>query len=100
MLIANTPCYVILLSGSGPWLDSFFYSGLTQYYKACYVPYLAQNQETIKQRICYFFESIKHLINVNHFVVDFAITPDRVYLVELNHWGTTASSSLCMFLLS
>src|SRR5690554_3627530 len=51
------------------------------------------------------WKAVDQLLEIPHYVIDFAVTPQRVYIVELNHCeylsfcysskgGTTASSSL------
>ena len=72
-------------------------NALTQYYKACYVPRLAKEKHIFQERILELYEQVKDLIGVERYVIDFAVTEDRVYLVELNHWGKTVRIVLSLF---
>lgn len=65
-----------------------------KYYKACYVPEIAQRKDEIGKLIQDFYNNIKDLIEMNSFVADFAVVGTKVYLVELNTFGITASPSL------
>ena len=56
---------------------------VTQYYRACFVPDLAKQKEVVEKRIRGFFSSVKQLLTIEHFVIDFAVTADRVFAVEL-----------------
>jgi hypothetical protein len=72
-------------------------TGLTQYYKACYVPVLAEKKDLIKKQLVEFWEEIAPkiaTIGLNSYVMDLAWTPEKVWLVELNTFGPTASPSL------
>jgi hypothetical protein len=68
-------------------------NALTQYYKACFVPQMVPRKQEIAAKILALFEEVKDLIPVTNYVIDFAVTPDRVYIVELNHWGITVRTS-------
>lgn len=76
------------------------FNALTQYYKACYVPEIVQQKQKIEEMINNLFQQYQPEIDkegkIESYVADFAFDADfnHVYLVELNHWGTTASSSL------
>jgi hypothetical protein len=69
-------------------------TALTQYYKACFVPELAQRKNEIEKLILEFHNRIKDLITVKSYVADFVIDGDKVWLIELNHFGSTASPGL------
>jgi hypothetical protein len=69
-------------------------NGLTQYYKACYVPELTKRKKEIGKLILDFFESFKDRVKIDHFVVDFVVDGQKVYLIELNTFGPTASPGL------
>ena len=70
------------------------FTALTQYYKACFVPELAQRKTEICNLILDFHSKIKDLIPVKSYVADFVVDNDKVWLIELNHFGTTASPGL------
>eukprot|EP01129_Flabellula_baltica_P008845 TRINITY_DN3541_c0_g1_i1.p1 TRINITY_DN3541_c0_g1~~TRINITY_DN3541_c0_g1_i1.p1 ORF type:complete len:328 (+),score=59.17 TRINITY_DN3541_c0_g1_i1:12-995(+) len=76
----------------------FVYQGklnaLSQYYKACYVPEMVEKENLILQDILEVFERSKDFIDMNNYVIDFAYTEDKTYIVELNTFGKTASSAL------
>ncbi len=67
---------------------------MTQYYKACYVPEIAKRKDEIEKLIHELFDKIKDKLDVTDFVVDFVVDKEKVYLIELNHFGTTASPAL------
>jgi len=76
-------------------------NGLTQYYKACYVPRISQVKDSLLKQIVELFTTLQPVITtirpaITSYIVDFAFNDslDKVYMVELNHWGTTASSAL------
>ena len=58
------------------------------------MPEIAQRKDEIGKRIRDCYDKIKDLIDMNSFVADFAVVGNKVYLIELNSFGPTASPSL------
>ena len=69
-------------------------NALTQYYKACYVPEIEKRKDEIEKMIHELFDKIKDKLDVTDFVIDFVVDKEKVYLIELNHFGPTASPAL------
>jgi len=53
-----------------------------------------KKKDIIEKRIIELWKEVDPLIPVDSYVIDFAYTEERVWMVELNDFGTTASSSL------
>jgi len=69
-------------------------NGITQYYKACFSPTIASQKAQMEKDMVKFWQNnLKDKIKVESYVIDFAWTPNKVYLIELNHWGHTVRSS-------
>eukprot|EP01117_Protostelium_nocturnum_P013769 TRINITY_DN5176_c0_g1_i1.p1 TRINITY_DN5176_c0_g1~~TRINITY_DN5176_c0_g1_i1.p1 ORF type:complete len:347 (-),score=88.53 TRINITY_DN5176_c0_g1_i1:44-1084(-) len=69
-------------------------TGLTQYYKSCFVPEIYQNRKEILKRIESTFEKVKPLIPLESFTIDFAVNSETVFVVELNPFGPCSSPAL------
>jgi len=71
-------------------------TGCTQYYKLCYVPELVANKEKVGEHIKNYFNSIKHLIPITNYTIDFAVSPDlcTTWVIEINHPPPIAGTSL------
>eukprot|EP00026_Physarum_polycephalum_P011344 Phypoly_transcript_11562.p1 GENE.Phypoly_transcript_11562~~Phypoly_transcript_11562.p1 ORF type:complete len:216 (+),score=28.99 Phypoly_transcript_11562:498-1145(+) len=77
------------------------FNALTQYYKACYVADTSDRKQEIEQKIKDLFAVLQPAIYtiqppIKSYVVDFAFDAnfEHVFMIELNHFGTTASSAL------
>eukprot|EP01112_Ceratiomyxa_fruticulosa_P008138 TRINITY_DN2106_c0_g1_i1.p1 TRINITY_DN2106_c0_g1~~TRINITY_DN2106_c0_g1_i1.p1 ORF type:complete len:359 (-),score=55.98 TRINITY_DN2106_c0_g1_i1:91-1167(-) len=83
------------------------FNALTQYYKACYVPQIARDKNLIQDAVVDLFLKIQPILSslnppIDNYVADFSLCEYsnegkvgyRCLLIELNHWGSTASSSL------
>lgn len=59
-------------------------TSIGQYNHLVMFPELAEQAETIKAELVGFFEIVKDQISLDRYIIDFAWTTDRVYLVEVN----------------
>eukprot|EP01112_Ceratiomyxa_fruticulosa_P001129 TRINITY_DN1110_c0_g5_i1.p1 TRINITY_DN1110_c0_g5~~TRINITY_DN1110_c0_g5_i1.p1 ORF type:complete len:340 (+),score=68.27 TRINITY_DN1110_c0_g5_i1:60-1079(+) len=71
-------------------------NALSQYYTDCYFKHLAQNPEPVIHRIVEFFHTIIQPMNIPYekYIMDFAVTQERVYVVEINPFGENTGSAL------
>jgi hypothetical protein len=51
-----------------------------------FVPEIVKKKAVIEKNIRNFFNSIRRLIKEENYIIDIAIMPERIYLVDLNHW--------------
>lgn len=71
-------------------------NALSQYYSDCYFRELAENPEPTIQRMVEFFNTtIKPLaIPYDRYIMDFAVTPEKVWVVEINPFGENTGCAL------
>jgi hypothetical protein len=55
-------------------------------YHSIFVPEIVKKKAVIEKNIRNFFNSIRRLIKEENYIIDIAIMPERIYLVDLNHW--------------
>jgi len=70
-------------------------TAVSQYDSHCYFPELVKNKDTIAKNFVEFHKSIKHLIEPESYIVDFAILKNgTIKIVELNPFGEYTGSAL------
>jgi hypothetical protein len=71
-------------------------TGCSQYYSGTFVPELFANKEGVQNRIVSFFESTKHLIPLDDYVIDYALDPfsEKIWIVEINNPPPVAGQAL------
>jgi len=69
-------------------------NALTQYFSFVRFPWLVANKERTVARIVSFFESIKHLITHESYVIDFFVLDTEVLIIELNPFHNGAGAGL------
>ncbi|PRP86639.1 hypothetical protein PROFUN_05118 [Planoprotostelium fungivorum] len=69
-------------------------TALTQYFKSCYVRQLSQNKNEIAKKIVALQEEVHPLIGLDSYTIDFVVTPEKIWIIELNTFGPQASPSL------
>jgi len=67
---------------------------LSQYYDFCYFPQLVEEIEEIVPNVQEFFRELKDKVKLDHYICDFGVVGDRVYIIELNPWLDTTDSCL------
>jgi len=69
----------------------------SQYYSLCYIPEIANQKQKIAEHLRLYFDSIKHLIPIKNYTIDFALFPDfsKIWVIEINHPPPIAG--LCLF---
>jgi len=71
-------------------------NALSQYYDRCFFSELQGQEESICQRVQEFFtQEIVDRIQLDEYIIDFLITPDRIWVVELNPF--TIQTGSCLF---
>eukprot|EP00026_Physarum_polycephalum_P007911 Phypoly_transcript_07982.p1 GENE.Phypoly_transcript_07982~~Phypoly_transcript_07982.p1 ORF type:complete len:366 (-),score=53.61 Phypoly_transcript_07982:285-1382(-) len=69
-------------------------NALTQYFSFVRFPHLVANRDKILARIIAFFESVKHLITHESYVIDFFVLEQKVIIIELNPFHNGAGAGL------
>jgi len=70
-------------------------NALTQYYSFCYFEELSKNKLEYQKKILDFFESIKiHFAEHSSYVIDFFVTGDSIYIIEINPFHSGAGAAL------
>jgi len=70
-------------------------NGLSQYFSKSYFPDRPKELlPTIKDRVVNFHESIKHLLVMDDYVMDFLVLDDKVQIIEVNCYGNIAGPAL------
>lgn len=64
----------------------------SQYYTLCYISDLVHNKTRVQKFIKDWFESIRDLIPISNYTIDFAIAKDlsKAWVIEINHPPPTA----------
>jgi hypothetical protein len=70
-------------------------NALSQYYADAYFWRLPLQRDDISRRVLAFFESMKASITLDSYIIDFAVTDDKVCIVELNPF--TEQTGSCLF---
>jgi len=70
-------------------------TALSQYFDSCYFPELIKNESKILSRIQEFFTKIKKSIPLSNYIIDFALTSENIYIIELNPFAPTTDA--CLF---
>jgi len=70
-------------------------TALSQYFDSCYFPELIKNESKILSRIQEFFTKIKASIPLSNYIIDFALTSENIYIIELNPFAPTTDA--CLF---
>eukprot|EP01111_Echinosteliopsis_oligospora_P012071 TRINITY_DN4101_c0_g3_i1.p1 TRINITY_DN4101_c0_g3~~TRINITY_DN4101_c0_g3_i1.p1 ORF type:complete len:380 (-),score=102.02 TRINITY_DN4101_c0_g3_i1:62-1201(-) len=69
-------------------------NALTQYFSFIRFPELVRRKQEYIQRIREYFESVKHLIPHESYVIDFFVLEDRIIIIELNPFHQGAGAGL------
>lgn len=71
--------------------------GISQYFSECYFAELAAEgaKERIRDRIMACFAEVKPRIALQNYVIDFAVLPERVLVIELNVYAP--STGVCLY---
>eukprot|EP00299_Pterocystis_sp_00344_P007174 c2196_g1_i1.p1 GENE.c2196_g1_i1~~c2196_g1_i1.p1 ORF type:complete len:357 (-),score=78.07 c2196_g1_i1:3-1073(-) len=72
-------------------------TAISQYNHLCHFPFLVDNADAIKSKLLEFFESSVRQKLDGHFknyIIDFAVTDDRVWIIELNPFLETTDGAL------
>ena len=59
-------------------------NALSQYYHYCFFPKLVQELPMIERKIKDFYKSIRDLVPLDSFIMDFAVLEDKILIIELN----------------
>lgn len=67
-------------------------TAVTQYFEPLYFPELHHNKEKYGERILEYFDTIKDHIPLEEYVLDVAVLPNEIFVIELNPFYTQAGS--------
>ncbi|KAL6058969.1 hypothetical protein QOT17_014497 [Balamuthia mandrillaris] len=60
-------------------------NALSQYFADCYFAGLHEHKDEVQERVLQFFEQVKEDIPFDSYNIDFAVSKDRVYILELKY---------------
>ncbi|KAL6063817.1 hypothetical protein QOT17_011313 [Balamuthia mandrillaris] len=69
-------------------------NALSQYFADCYFADLHEHKDEVQERVLQFFEQVKEDIPFDSYNIDFAVSKDRVYILELNPFSESTGGAL------